>query len=333
MINRRSILKAGLAMASIGYLTQTKSAMAASERPAGEPAQPPQSTGLQVPYSAGRQFPKIKVPLNACDCHHHIYDPVRFPYVPTDIRNQPPATVDAYRMLQKRLGTTRSVIIQPSAYGFDNRCTLDALQQMGNSARAVVVINNKVTDEELALMNKMGVRGIRLNIATGASADRDAIMALAKRIHQFGWHVQFFMKADDTVKMESFLHQLPTPIVFDHMGHLPQPQGIVHPAYKVICNLIEKGNTWVKLSGLYADTKLGGPQYADTLKVGTALAQFAPERMVWGTDWPHPSIFSAKKDWPDDANMLDLLAVQAQDEIIRNKILVENPAILYGFAK
>lgn len=291
------------------------------------------AAGLQVPYPAGQGFPSINVPKNACDCHHHIYDPIRFPYVPEDRRKQPPATVDAYKLLQKRLGLMRNVIIQPSAYGFDNTCTLDALRQMGGEARAVVVINEKVTDGELQQMHTLGVRGIRLNIATGAANDRGVIMNLARRVDAYGWHVQFWMSAKDTTLMESFLHELPNQIVFDHRGHIPQPEGVAHPAFRVICNLIEKDKAWVKLSGLYQDSNIGEPTYADSVKVGRAFVEFSPERMLWGTDWPHPTIFTARQPWPDDANMLDLLAEQTPDESVRNRIFVENPEKLYGFGK
>lgn len=287
--------------------------------------------GLQVPYSAGRGAPEFEVPLNACDCHHHIYDPVRYPYVPEDTRNQPPATVDAYRLLQKRLGLTRNVIVQPSAYGFDNACTLHALKSMGPTARAVVVIDKQVTLPELAAMHEMGVRGIRFNIATGASKDLVRIKTLSDRVHEFGWHVQFWMSAQDTVALSPLLKQLRCPIVFDHRGHLPQPEGTHHPAFRVIAQLLDSGRAWVKLSGLYIDSKVSAPSYEDTVKVGRAFVELAPERMVWGTDWPHPSVFSERQAWPDDAHMLSLLALQATDAKVRHRILVQNPEALYGF--
>lgn len=309
-------------MVAMGMEFQNKLASAAEKG---------KTTGLQVPYSAGRALPTIDMPDNACDCHHHIYDPVTYPYVPEDVRNQPPATVDAYQLLQQKLGLKRNVIIQPSAYGLDNRCTLAALQKMGSNARAVVVVDAKVTDAELDAMHKLGVRGIRFNISTGGTDDRDVILRLSQRVHQLGWHVQFWMSANDAVKMEALLLQMPSQIVFDHRGHLPQPEGANHPAFKVICNLIDKGRAWVKLSGLYIDTKVAAPTYADTVEVGRALVRHAPERMVWGTDWPHPSVFSERKPWPDDAQMLNLLAEQAPDDAVRQRILVTNPATLYGF--
>ena len=286
---------------------------------------------IQVPYSSGRGVPKIRIPANACDCHHHIYDPVNHPYVPEDTRNQPPATVDAYRLLQRRLGLTRNVIVQPSAYGFNNACTLAALKSMGKAARAVVVIDKSISDAELRSMNEMGVRGIRFNIATGAATDADGILELSRRVAAWGWHVQFWMSAADTVQLEPLLQRLPNQIVFDHRGHLPQPEGTDHPAFAVIAKLLQQGKAWVKLSGLYIDTKAAAPGYADTVKVGRALVELAADRIVWGTDWPHPSVFSERQPWPDDANMLSLLAEQAPDEAVRNRILVQNPEKLYGF--
>jgi predicted TIM-barrel fold metal-dependent hydrolase len=287
--------------------------------------------GIQVPYSTGRNRPLLHVPANACDCHHHIYDPVRFSYTPDDTRNQPPATVDVYKLLQRRLGTSRDVMIQPSAYGTDNGCLLDALKQMGSRARGVAVVDRTVTDAELDRMHEAGVRGIRFNIATGAASDEAMILELSRRVAALGWHTAFWMTADDTVHMADLLNKLPSTIVFDHRGHIPQPDGIMHPAFKVICNLLDKGRTWVKLSGLYQDSKTGEPGYADTVKVGQAYVKHAPDRMVWGSDWPHPSEFSSRKPMPNDATMLDLLAEQAPDESVRTKILVTNPAALFGF--
>lgn len=286
---------------------------------------------IQVSYSSGRQRPKIEVPSNACDCHHHIYDPVRFPYLPTDVRNQPPATVDMYRLLQKKLGLTRNVIVTPSAYGTDNRCTLEGLRDMGKNARAVVVVSGDISDAELLEMHEAGVRGVRFNIATGGSDDREEISRLAWRINEYGWHILFWMSARHTVEMADFLASLPCDAVFDHRGHLPQPEGTRHPAFKVICGLIDKGRAWVKLSGLYIDSESGDPGYADTVQVGREYASFAPERLLWGTDWPHPTVFSGRMPWPDDARMLDLLADQAPDKAVLRLILVDNPAKLYGF--
>jgi D-galactarolactone isomerase len=324
-ISRRTFLKGtGLTLASLGGIQITQS-FASKTLLAEE---------ITVPCSGGTQRPKFKVPSNACDCHHHIYDPARFAYVPEDKRNQPPGTVDHYRLLQKRLGTTRSVIVQPSAYGLDNSCTLDALQKMGSNTRAVTVIEPTVTDTELKRMQSLGVCGIRINLASAVKVvPVDKIEPLSKRVNELGWHMAFWIEADDIIEIGDLLMRLPTPLVFDHMAHLPQPAGTDHPAYRVVCKLIDKGKTWVKVSGAYLDTKLGPPAYADTSKLAQAFVRYAPERMVWGSDWPHPVMWGLKKPWPDDALLLDLLSEWVPNETVRNSILVENPAKLYGFQK
>ncbi len=322
-MTRRTLLKGtGLAFVALGGI-RISEGFASQESPSGE---------IEVPCSAGTQRPKFKVPANACDCHHHIYDPARFRYVPEDKRNQPPGTVDHYRLLQKRLGTTRSVIVQPSAYGLDNSCTLDALQQMGANARAVTVIQPTASDAELKRMQSLGVCGIRINLASAIKVvPVDKIEPLSRRVNELGWHIAFWIEADDIVKIEDLLMRLPTPLVFDHLAHLPQPAGADHPAFRIVCKLIDKGKTWVKVSGAYLDTKIGPPTYADTSKLAQAYVKYAPERMVWGSDWPHPVMWGLKKPWPDDALLLDLLAEWAPNEATRNQILVDNPARLYGF--
>jgi len=286
--------------------------------------------GIQVPYSTGRNYPKMEIPANACDCHHHIYDPVRFAYQPTDVRNQPPSTVDCYRMLQQRLGTTRNVIIQPSAYGTDNRCTLDALQQMGKeTTRAVVVVDDNISDDELKAMDQMGVRGIRFNINCGGSDSLDMMRRLAERIAPMNWSMCFWMGPDMAVSMEQFLRDLPCEVVFDHRGHIPADAGVNHPAVKVISRMLEDNRAWIKLSGLYIDTKC--ENYEDTIAVGKVYVKANPDRVIWGTDWPHPSCYSSRKPMPNDADMLDFLMDQAGTEENFRKILTDNPARLFGF--
>lgn len=286
---------------------------------------------LQVPYCTGRSVPHIDVPENACDCAHHIFDPVRFPYKPDDVRNQPPATVDVYRLLQAKLGLTRSVAINPSAYGTDNSCLLDAINQLGKDrTHGIAVLQEDVSDKELADMNEAGIVGIRYNVSRGAVIDEGRIRRMADRIKAMGWNMHFWMPADATVEYQRLWETLPVQIVFDHRGHLPKEQGIKHPAFEIIKNLLQDGKAWVKLSALYHDSNLDN-DYADTVAVGRAYVEAASDRVVWGTDWPHPSEFTAKRDFPDDAHLLDLLALQAEAPAIRYKILVENPAILYKF--
>ena len=286
--------------------------------------------GTQVPYSTGRNNPIISVPENACDSHHHIYDPIQYPYQPTDTRNQPPATVECYQLLQKRLGTTRNVIIQPSAYGTDNRCTLDALKKMGaKNTRAVVVVNDDISESELIEMDALGVRGIRVNISCGAADDLDSIQKIAEKIAPLHWSMCFWMSADLTVSIESFLRNLPCEIVFDHRGHIPADLGIHHPAFNIICDMLRDNKAWVKLSGLYMDSKKA--DFSDTIAIGKGYVNANPDRCLWGTDWPHPRCYTNHEDMPNDSDMLDDLMKQAGTEENLHKILVDNPARLFDF--
>jgi predicted TIM-barrel fold metal-dependent hydrolase len=282
-----------------------------------------------VPFTSGTAAPKIKVPASACDCHMHIYDS-RFPYVPNATLKPQEARVQDYRLLQKRLGTVRNVVVQPSSYGTDNRCTLDAVEQLGSAARAVAVVDTSVSDADLKRLGLAGVRGIRFNLVQAGATTVDMLEPLSKRVHDLGWHVQLHMLADQIVEIKDLLQRLPSPIVFDHMGRIPASASISHPAFGVIGKLLEKGQTWVKLSSAYQDSKVGAPSYADVMGLAQAYVKAAPERMLWGSDWPHPTVKATK---PDDAVLLDLLADWAPEERTRRRILVENPEVLYGFAK
>jgi D-galactarolactone isomerase len=285
---------------------------------------------VAVPNSTGAELPNLKAPALACDCHHHIYDTARFPA--PDPGAIPNARVAEYRLLQRRIGTTRDVIVTPRPYATDNRVTLDAIAQFGPNARGVAVIHPTITDVELNALARGGIRGIRFSLAPStsvAATSLEMIEPLAKRVNSLGWHVQINMDADQIVAAEDLWMRLPSVIVFDHMGHIPEPMGVKHPAFALIRRLVDKGRTWVKLSVTYDNTKDGPPTYADVNKVGQAYVQAAPERMVWGSNWPHPN----ETNKPDDAMLFDLLAQWAPREATRHRILVENPAILYDFAK
>jgi len=292
-------------------------------------AEAAKAQGVQVKWSSGTELPKLKPPANACDCHHHIYES-KYPVDPKATLRPGDATVDDYRALQKRIGTTRHVIVQPSTYGTMNAPTLDALVAFGPEARAVAVVDTTVTDAELKRMDGLGVRGIRFNLAQVGATTPEMVEPLAKRIHDFGWHIQINANPDKIMEIMPILQKVPTPIVFDHLAHIPEPDGVKHPLFGQVLALIDKGKTWVKLSGAYADTKVGPPTYADSTAVAQAYVKAAPERLVWGSDWPHPSERETK---PDDAVLIDLMLVWAPDEAVRNRIFVDNAATLYGFPK
>jgi len=287
------------------------------------------SFAQQVPNSSGTEPARLKAPPGACDCHHHIYDALRFPAPATGGRLIPDARLEEFRLLQRRLGTTRNIVVTPSAYVTDNRVTLDAIAKLGANARGVAVIHPDITDAGLKVLADGGIRGIRFSITDPATAATsiDMIEPLSKRVHALGWHLQINMGPDQIVANETLWNRLPTTIVFDHMGHVPQPAGLSHPVFTVIRRLIDKRRTWVKLSVTYDNTVDGPPGYADITKVAQAYVSAAPERMVWGSNWPHPN----ETTKPDDARLFDLMLRWAPDERTRTRILVQNPAELYGF--
>ncbi len=291
----------------------------------------PARAQLAVPNSSGTEPTKLKAPPGSCDCHHHIYDAAAFPPVSPQSRMQVNASVTEYKLLQRRLGLTRDIVVTPAPYVTDNRVTLDAIKQLGANARGVAVLHPNVTDAELKLLEGGGIRGIRFSIADATIANTrvDMIEPLAKRVAALGWHVQINMGADQIARLENLWNRLPAQIVFDHMGHMPPPQGIEHPAFAVIRRLVDKGRTWVKLSVTYDNTKDGPPGYADITRVAQAYVRSAPERMVWGSNWPHPNEIAK----PDDALVFDLMSQWASDDATRRRILVENPEALYGFAR
>jgi predicted TIM-barrel fold metal-dependent hydrolase len=290
-----------------------------------------QARAQQVPWSSGAAPAKTKAPPNATDCHHHIYSG-RFKVDPNATLRPGDASVADYRLLQKRIGTSRNIIVQPSTYGVYNDGLIEALDECGPTARGVAVVNAGVTDDELRRLDAAGVRGVRFNLATpGGATSMEMLEPVAKRVAPLGWHVQFNMSADTTFAARDVLNRLPCPLVFDHLAHMPQPAGINHPAFAVVVDLMQKGKAWLKLSGAYADTKIGPPTYADATAVAAAYVKAAPDQLVWGSDWPHPTE-QGKAVLPDDALLFDLLAQWAPDEAVRNRILVDNPAKLYGFA-
>ena len=285
---------------------------------------------IPVPNSAGSSTPRFKAPELACDCHLHIYDP-RFPMAWPQLRSTPDASVADYRLLQQRLGTTRAIVVQPAAYGIDNRVTVAAVAELGSAfARGIAVLHPTVTDHELADLHRGGIRGLRFTQHDPKTAVTTPAMIapLTARVAEMGWHVQLHLKGEQLVEMAAMVERLPGTIVLDHVARIPQPEGLRHPAFRIVARMLETGRTWVKLSGPYLDTQSGGPRYADVTRVARELVRLAPDRVVWGSDWPHPTERDVK---PDDAILFDLAQEWAGDEALRRRILVDNPARLYGF--
>lgn len=281
-----------------------------------------------VPHSTGTAPPKLVAPAKAADCHIHIYD-ARYPSSSPVMAG---STVADYRLLQKRIGVERVVIVTPRHYVTDNTVTTDAIQELGiDNARGVGVLRPTVTDAELKKLHDAGIRGIRFTVGDPKTAvvSIDMIEPLAKRIADYGWHIQLNMPCEQIVEHAAMLRRLPTPVVFDHLGHPLIEEGIRHPSHAVIRGMLDARRAWVKISGAYMNTHVGPPTYADATLVAQALVKAAPERCVWGSDWPHPS----PKVKPDDALLFDLLSEWAPDAATRNRILVNNPQDLYGFPK
>lgn len=262
----------------------------------------------------------------------HVYDPAFSWSGGASVMPERAGAAD-YLAVQQRLGTRRAVVVTPRPYGTDNSVTLAAIDRLGPTrTRGVAVVRPDVTDAQLSRLHAGGIRGIRFTLYTPTHAvvGFDMVERLAHRVAELGWHVQLHWTAEQIVQHQTMLMRLPTTVVFDHLARLPVEQGTAHPAFVVVSNLLEQGRTWVKLSGPYLNSNQGEPcAYADSDAVARAWVQAAPERMVWGSDWPH---ITERPAAPPTWLMLDVLQRWVPDERVRQRILVDNPAELYAFA-
>ena len=270
--------------------------------------------------------PSLQAATGACDTNVHCYDG-RYPLAPTALSTPPDKGVGEYRAVQRRLGITRVVVVQPTAYGLDNRCTLDAVAALGEGARAVVMVDEGVTAAELARMAAAGARGARFHMFPGGILGWDRLDALAPRIAEAGWHIQLQMDGRGFAEREAQVRGWPGRVVIDHVGKFGEPVAPEDPAFAALLRLVDTGRVWVKLSAPYETSRSGPPAYADVGALASALVRHAPERMLWATNWPHLAL----RQPPDDADLLDLLLDWAPEEAARRRILVDNPAEVYGF--
>lgn len=285
---------------------------------------------MQVPNSAGVAAPRSALPAGAVDSHLHIYD-ARFPLVYPERLAVPEASVAEYRRLQQRLGTSRAVVVQPAAYGTDNRVTVDAIARLGpDRARGIAVVHPEVADAVLDALHEAGIRGLRFSLHDPKTAVTSPGMlpALAPRIAERGWHIQLHARAVQILELATVLDALPCDVVFDHMARLPMPEGERHPAFALVARRLQAGRAWVKLSGPYLESRTVAPAYDDVAALVRAFVRLAPQRLVWGSDWPHPTERAAK---PDDAAMLDAFGAWIGDDATRRRVLVDNACRLYGF--
>ncbi|WP_209427966.1 amidohydrolase family protein [Pararhodobacter sp. SW119] len=272
--------------------------------------------------------PAFCPPPGACDTHIHIYDPA-LPLAPTAVANPPHGSVADYRVLQERLGLDRVVVVQPSAYGTDNRATVDAVASFGlDTARGVAVVDADTPDAELARLTRAGTVGARFLMLPGGAIGWEQLDRIAARVTEHGWHVQLQLDGRSLPDRMSQIARWPGRIVIDHVGKFIKPVPVDHPGFHCLLDLLETGRVWVKLSAPYEVSERGPPAYEDVGVLARALIEAAPERMLWASNWPHPS---AQHDPPDDAQLLSLLDGWVEDAAIRDQILVANPALLYGF--
>ncbi len=279
------------------------------------------------PDGTGRK-PRLYAPSGACDCHIHIFGRRELFPLAADLAYTPgEATVEAYMVVRQRLGIERTVVIQPSAYGTDNSCLLDALSQFSMTARGIAVVDPSISDHELEKLHNAGIRGLRFSLVVKNAMRPECMELMAHRIRPFGWHIQFRSTHRDLPDMEFLLARLPVDVCLDHFGSIPPEEPITHPAWQSIFRMLDRGGCWVKLSAPYQLSRMPGPGYADFATKVFALVKAAPDRLVWGTNWPHPSVTYM----PDDADLLDSLGEWIADASLRRAILVDNPAVLYGF--
>ena len=287
-------------------------------------------TTVAYPFSAGESNAITRVTANSCDCHLHVYDNA-YPIAPGARLNPPTATPDDYRRIQARLGTTRAVLVTPSTYGADNTVMLKGLAQLGAQGRGVAVITGEESDRQLQDLQDAGVRGVRINLSLGATNDVASIEHIARRIAPLRWHLQLLMPVDQLMTLGPVLERLPTDLVFDHFGRITPSLCMKHPAHHWLLNRMSMGKAWVKLSGGCLVSPRASIEDPELDELARSFIDAAPDRVLWGSDWPHATASAGLQPMPDDARQIDRLAQWATDEQQLQQILVSNPARLYDF--
>jgi len=323
MLSRRDVLIRAVAGAA-AFARQARAVRAAASQPA-------------TPVG-------FAVPAGACDCHTHIFgDPRQFPFVANRVYTPESASIEEMRALHRALHMDRVVIVQPSVYGTDNACTLDAVRQLGSRARAVAVIDDTASAAALDELHRAGVRGIRINLATSGQTDpAAALRRVQKAVEQLegrSWHIQIYTGLAVIGAIADQVMASPIPVVFDHFGGAQAALGVPQAGFDTLQGLVRSGKAYVKISGAYRSS-IARPDYADVAPLAQALVAANPRRILWGSDWPHPdsAAVAGRKTTDiaplfqiDDGRVLNQLAVWAPDAGERKTILVDNPARLYGF--
>ncbi|GAB2900688.1 amidohydrolase family protein [Paraburkholderia jirisanensis] len=285
---------------------------------------------ISAPPLEHPRTPSLRLPAGSCDAHCHIFGPFdRYP-LPDDRSFTPPlAPESALRRWHQRFGFERCVIVQSQGHGYDHRPLLDALRGGAGRYRGVALVRAADSDETIAEYHEAGVRGARFHFLAhlGGAPDLDVIRAVAARIKPFGWHLALHVAGNDIVEYAAFIRTLDVPVVIDHMARPDLAAGPDGAAIAALRALLDTGRVWVKLSGADRLSKTGAP-FHDALPIARSVAAHAPERVLWGSDWPHVNLHGPM---PDDGDLTDLIADIVPDEGLRHKLLVDNPARFLGF--
>jgi 2-pyrone-4,6-dicarboxylate lactonase len=272
--------------------------------------------------------PHYQLPSGSCDAHCHVFGPAsRFPYAPERRYTPADAPKQALAALHTRLGLTRAVIVQASCHGTDNRAMLDYIADASDRLRGVAIVDDSFTDKDLTQLHRGGVRGVRFNFVRhlGGAPDMRVIRTVLDRIKSLGWHVVLHLDATDIADLSDMIHALPIPFVIDHMGRVDAKLGVEQPAFKALLEITRNENCWIKVSGA---ERIAEPPFTSALPFARKLLDTIPDRVLWGTDFPHPNL----KHPVDEADLVDLLPGYSQTLAGLTKLLVTNPARLYGFA-
>jgi D-galactarolactone isomerase len=263
---------------------------------------------------------------HACDCHIHVYED-GFPLAASATFTPPRAPLSAYREVQRALGFSRTIVVQPTGYGFDNRCTLEAIRQLGEGARGIAVVAPDVTDDELERLHDAGIRGVRFMMLPGGVLPWDALETMSARIAPLGWNINLQLDGHTLPQHEAMLARLPSKLVIDHLGKFLAPVTRESEGFASLCRLLDGPRCWIKLSAPYESSRGGAPAFDDVSWLVATLSARFPERGVWASNWPHPNV----RPVPDDIRMLDWAMRLVENDETRRKILIGNPAELYSF--
>lgn len=283
-----------------------------------------------APPDSNTRTPTYRAPPNSCDSHCHVFGPGDvFPFAETRKYTPPDSPKEDLRRLHDVLGIDRAVIVQASCHGTDNRAMLDAIRASDGRYRGVCNASEEFSRDDFAALNEGGIRGVRFNFVKhlGGAPDLDKMRSIIDRVGTLSWHVELHFDAKDLLKYESVIDSIRLPVVIDHMGRTPVSDGVNQaPFQSLLQKLRNSDKLWVKVSGSER-ISAAGPPFTDAAIFGAECVAAAPDRCIWGTDWPHPNV----KVMPNDADLVDIIPRMIPDTDLQQKVLVENPARLFGF--